>query len=141
MEIETYRLARHFIGDAEGYRPEGEKDALLAKDPMPLMRAKMLADAVAIEAELDAIESESEAIVDAAIQYTPGAARRDHRGFRLKRVTEESEMNQPNERNLTIARAMAEAVQQEMQANPTVFVMCEDIAALGGVYGDTRGLL
>jgi len=50
-------------------------------------------------------------------------------------------MNQPSERNLTIARAMAEAIQQEMQANPTVFVMGEDIAALGGVYGNTRGLL
>jgi len=69
LEIETYRLAGHFIGDAEGYRPEGEKDALFAKDPMPLMRAKMLADAVATEAELDAIESQSEAIVEAAIQY------------------------------------------------------------------------
>jgi len=50
-------------------------------------------------------------------------------------------MNQPSERNLTIARAMAEAIQQQMQADPTVFVMGEDIAALGGVYGNTRGLL
>ncbi|MEM8979934.1 MAG: alpha-ketoacid dehydrogenase subunit beta [Pseudomonadota bacterium] len=50
-------------------------------------------------------------------------------------------MNKPNERKLTIARAMAEAVQQEMQMDPSVFVMGEDIGALGGVYGNTRGLL
>ena len=50
-------------------------------------------------------------------------------------------MNVPNERKLTIARAMAEAVQQEMQIDPSVFVMGEDIGALGGVYGNTRGLL
>jgi len=50
-------------------------------------------------------------------------------------------MNKPNERKLTIARAMAESLQQEMQIDPTVFVMGEDIAALGGVYGNTRGLL
>lgn len=50
-------------------------------------------------------------------------------------------MNESNERQLTIARAMAESVQQEMQADPSVFVMGEDIAALGGVYGNTRGLL
>lgn len=50
-------------------------------------------------------------------------------------------MNQSNERNLTIARAMAEAIQQEMQSDQSVFVMGEDIAALGGVYGNTRGLL
>ena len=50
-------------------------------------------------------------------------------------------MSQTTQRKLTIARAMAEAVRQEMQADPTVFVMGEDIAALGGVYGNTRGLL
>ena len=50
-------------------------------------------------------------------------------------------MNVPNERKLTIARSMAEAVAQEMRVDPSVFVMGEDIAALGGVYGNTRGLL
>lgn len=50
-------------------------------------------------------------------------------------------MTLSNERKLTIARAMAEAIQDEMQNDPTVFVMGEDIAALGGVYGNTRGLL
>lgn len=50
-------------------------------------------------------------------------------------------MTKPNERKLTIARAMAEAMAQEMRIDPTVFVMGEDIGALGGVYGNTRGLL
>ena len=50
-------------------------------------------------------------------------------------------MTQTNERKLTIARAMAEAVAQEMRTDDRVFVMGEDIAALGGVYGNTRGLL
>lgn len=46
-----------------------------------------------------------------------------------------------NERKLTIARAMAESIAQEMRTDPGVFVMGEDIAALGGVFGNTRGLL
>ncbi len=46
-----------------------------------------------------------------------------------------------NERKLTIARAMAEAISQEMQTDENVFVMGEDIAELGGVFGNTRGLL
>ncbi|MFQ3327880.1 MAG: pyruvate/2-oxoglutarate/acetoin dehydrogenase E1 component [Parasphingorhabdus sp.] len=50
-------------------------------------------------------------------------------------------MTDTNPRRLTIARAMAEAVQQEMQQDPRVFVMGEDIGALGGVFGNTRGLL
>lgn len=46
-----------------------------------------------------------------------------------------------NERRLTIARAMAESIAQEMRSDPSVFVMGEDIAKLGGVFGNTRGLL
>lgn len=43
-------------------------------------------------------------------------------------------------RKLTIARAMAEAMAQEMRLDPRVFVMGEDIGPLGGVFGNTRGL-
>lgn len=46
-----------------------------------------------------------------------------------------------NERKLTIARAMAEATAQEMRKDEKVFVMGEDIGQLGGVYGNTRGLV
>ncbi|MCY1345057.1 Acetoin:2,6-dichlorophenolindophenol oxidoreductase subunit beta [compost metagenome] len=49
-------------------------------------------------------------------------------------------MSQVKERKLTIARAMAEAVAQEMRLDPRVFVMGEDIGQLGGVFGNTRGL-
>ncbi|WP_116473171.1 alpha-ketoacid dehydrogenase subunit beta [Zobellella maritima] len=45
-----------------------------------------------------------------------------------------------NTRKLTIARAMAEAIAQEMRTDPSVFVMGEDIGPLGGVFGNTRGL-
>jgi pyruvate/2-oxoglutarate/acetoin dehydrogenase E1 component len=45
-----------------------------------------------------------------------------------------------NERRLTIARAMAEAIAQEMRIDPRVFVMGEDVGPLGGVFGNTRGL-
>lgn len=44
-------------------------------------------------------------------------------------------------RKLTIAMAMSEAVAQEMRRDPAVFFMGEDIGVLGGVWGNTRGLL
>ena len=46
-----------------------------------------------------------------------------------------------NERRLTIARAMAEAIALEMRTDPSVFVMGEDVGQLGGVFGNTRGLI
>jgi pyruvate dehydrogenase E1 component alpha subunit len=69
IEIETYRLAGHFMGDAEGYRPEGEKDALFSKDPIPAMRRRMVAEGDATDAEADAIEARAQAMVDAAIAF------------------------------------------------------------------------
>ncbi|WP_300536884.1 alpha-ketoacid dehydrogenase subunit beta [Sphingosinicella sp.] len=44
-------------------------------------------------------------------------------------------------RRLTIARAIAEAIGQEMERDPAVLVMGEDIGKLGGVFGTTTGLL
>lgn len=44
-------------------------------------------------------------------------------------------------RRLTIARAIAEAIGQEMERDANVLVMGEDIAKLGGVFGTTTGLL
>lgn len=44
-------------------------------------------------------------------------------------------------RKLTIAKAMAEALSQEMARDDDVVVMGEDIAKLGGVFGNTAGLL
>ena len=45
------------------------------------------------------------------------------------------------QRRLTIARAMSEAIAQEMERDPDVLVMGEDVAALGGVFSTTTGLL
>ncbi|AXS39830.1 alpha-ketoacid dehydrogenase subunit beta [Breoghania sp. L-A4] len=44
-------------------------------------------------------------------------------------------------RVLTISRAMAEAIGQEMKRDERVFVMGEDIATYGGIFGATTGLL
>lgn len=44
-------------------------------------------------------------------------------------------------RKLTTAKAISEAIALEMEADDNVFVMGEDIAKLGGVFGTTTGLL
>lgn len=44
-------------------------------------------------------------------------------------------------RKLTMAAAIAEAIDQEMQRDADVFVMGEDIGKYGGIFGATGGLL
>lgn len=43
-------------------------------------------------------------------------------------------------RRITTAKAMAEAIGLEMQADPDVFVMGEDVGAYGGIFGSTTDL-
>jgi pyruvate dehydrogenase E1 component beta subunit len=44
-------------------------------------------------------------------------------------------------RTLTMAQAIAEAIGQEMERDPNVFAMGEDIGTYGGIFGATGGLL
>ena len=67
IEIETYRLEGHFMGDAEGYRAEGEVAGLKAKDPITVLRQHLLQDG-AIDAATDArLQAEAESTVAEAI--------------------------------------------------------------------------
>jgi pyruvate dehydrogenase E1 component beta subunit len=44
-------------------------------------------------------------------------------------------------RRLTTSKAMVEALAQEMERDPAVFYMGEDVGAYGGIFGSTTGLL
>ncbi|MCC7163363.1 MAG: alpha-ketoacid dehydrogenase subunit beta [Anaerolineae bacterium] len=46
-----------------------------------------------------------------------------------------------NERELTMAKAISEAIAQEMERDPRVFVLGEDVAVYGGIFGATQGLV
>ena len=74
IEIETHRLAGHFMGDGETYRPTGEKEALLAKDPIPAYRQRLFDLGVLDEVGAAAIEERARGRVDAAVQFARDSA-------------------------------------------------------------------
>lgn len=49
-------------------------------------------------------------------------------------------MNGIGKRRLTMSQAISEAIAQEMEADPEVFVMGEDVGKYGGIFGATTGL-
>ncbi len=69
IEIETTRLAGHFMGDAEAYRPAGEKTSLFARDPIVRMREHLLQEQVLDETEANAIEQVSRNRVEEAFAF------------------------------------------------------------------------
>ena len=68
LEIETWRLEGHFMGDAEGYRPKDELKSLQLRDPIPRYR-QLLCDAGVEPARLQEIEARERRIVAEAIEF------------------------------------------------------------------------
>jgi len=72
IEIETYRLEGHFMGDAEQYRPKGEVDRLTAIDPIPIYRCRLVDEGVD-SSLLDTVDGRARKEVDDAIQFARAA--------------------------------------------------------------------
>jgi acetoin:2,6-dichlorophenolindophenol oxidoreductase subunit alpha len=67
IEAKTYRHGGHSRADPAKYRPEGELESWLARDPIPTYRERLIADGVAPGA-LDEIERGALATVDRATE-------------------------------------------------------------------------
>lgn len=70
IEAKTFRFHGHVYGDADAYMDKGEKDAAMARDPVPLYRDWLIAAGHATEEELAAMESAIEREIDAAVEFT-----------------------------------------------------------------------
>ena len=58
----------------------------------------------------------------------------------MHRITP-SEPKPAASRELSFAEAIKEAIGQEMERDPRVFVLGEDIGKIGGIFAATRGLI
>jgi acetoin:2,6-dichlorophenolindophenol oxidoreductase subunit alpha len=74
IEAETYRHGGHSRADPGKYRPAEEVAAWLARDPLPMYRARLLEAGVAGEAELEKIEEDAARAVDAATEFAKAGA-------------------------------------------------------------------
>jgi len=68
IEAKTFRFQGHVFGDADAYMAKGEKEAAMAKDPVPRYRAWLLGNGVG-EGELAAIETAIDREIDEAVAF------------------------------------------------------------------------
>jgi TPP-dependent pyruvate/acetoin dehydrogenase alpha subunit len=69
LECQTYRVRGHARFEASHYRDPAEVEAWKGYDPILRMRSALLEDGLASESELDAIQSQVEASLEAAISF------------------------------------------------------------------------
>ncbi|WP_254841063.1 thiamine pyrophosphate-dependent dehydrogenase E1 component subunit alpha [Natronomonas marina] len=68
LEVQVHRRMGHFMGDAEGYRPDADVERHQARDSIERLAADLRGDGVD-EADLEAIRSDAETRVDEAIEW------------------------------------------------------------------------
>jgi pyruvate dehydrogenase E1 component alpha subunit len=66
LNVRTYRLVGHYIGDPQVYREKDEVNELReSKDPIELLRARLeLSDE-----EFEALDTEIEAVVESSVEF------------------------------------------------------------------------
>ncbi|MBV8804321.1 MAG: thiamine pyrophosphate-dependent dehydrogenase E1 component subunit alpha [Sinobacteraceae bacterium] len=69
IEARTFRFFGHVFGDDDSYMDKGEKAAAVARDPLPRFRAWLIEQSYATAAELERMESELDAEIQAAIDF------------------------------------------------------------------------
>jgi pyruvate dehydrogenase E1 component alpha subunit len=74
IEAMTFRFHGHVFGDMDGYMGKGEKDAWMAKDPVPEFRAWLVQNGHADEAELSALEADIGRQLDEAVEFALSSA-------------------------------------------------------------------
>jgi acetoin:2,6-dichlorophenolindophenol oxidoreductase subunit alpha len=69
IEAMTYRFHGHVFGDQDAYMDKARKAQAVADDPVPRFRARLIADGVAGEDQLAALEADIEAQIDEAVEF------------------------------------------------------------------------
>lgn len=154
LECRTYRTRPHAEGMGDfTYRTRAEVDQWKTRCPLLRLKEILLADRIASDEELTAIEAEIQAIVDEAMHFgqaspwpdpatasshiyesTDGAA-----GPRSSILTaHEAPVSQ--DREITFTQATHEALAAEMARQPGIFVLGEGIGIRGGNFRTTAGL-
>jgi len=156
VECKTYRWYGHSRSDPRRYRTKEEEASWRARDPIPNLAAHLVEAGIATEAEVDAIEAQVEGEIEDATAFalnspTPPVEELELYVYAPFKWTEadvarERELRVrcraggPGTRTIQYREAIQEALREEMQRDPHVFVMGEDVGLYGGAYGATRGL-
>ncbi len=69
IEARTFRFFGHNFGDPSDYIPKDEMAAAIAADPVPVLRARLIADGMASEADLIDIEAATRVEIDDAVAF------------------------------------------------------------------------
>ncbi len=69
LEFKTYRFRGHSMSDPQKYRTKEEVEQWKSRDPLEMVRDRILTNGVATEAELEAIDAKVKEVVEASVKF------------------------------------------------------------------------
>jgi 2-oxoisovalerate dehydrogenase E1 component len=147
LECKTYRTRPHAEGMGDyTYRTREEVAVWKTRCPIDRLRRSVLERGLAEESELAAIEAEIKAIVEDAQRFAeaspwPEPTSAATRVFAEARASAHADgATAAPAREITFMQATLEALTEEMEKNPAIFVLGEGIGQRGGNFRTTAGL-
>jgi 2-oxoisovalerate dehydrogenase E1 component len=146
LECRTYRTRPHAEGMGDfGYRSREEVEEWKKSCPLVRLKQFLLEQALATEADLDAIEAAVGAEVEEAHRFAE-ASPWPEPSTAASHIYAEPARNvpappaPPADREINYMQATLEALSAEMAHNPRIFVLGEGIGKRGGNFKTTAGL-
>jgi len=145
IECDTVRLWGHYNRDMEHYRPKDDRKDAQARDPIVLMRRKLIAEHQIFESALDQIDDEIQGVIEEVAARVVTSAHpnphtaRDHI-VEAPGMPVAAQWDAGNDIEVTYQRAVNLALRAELEARSEVIVFGEDVGNSGGIFGCSRDL-
>jgi pyruvate/2-oxoglutarate/acetoin dehydrogenase E1 component len=157
VECKTYRWYGHSRSDPRVYRTKEEEETWRERDPIEALKRELSEWKIASDTEIQAVEDGARQAIGHAVKFaleeSPDPNPSDlYYGLLAPPKTTAEDMARERElrhrvrtdksmRVIPYWQALNEAMREEMERDPRVFLMGEDIGLYGGAYGATRGLI
>lgn len=145
LEFLTYRYVGHSRGDARGYRTKDEERFWEERDPILQFGDALVAEQIATEDEVNEAKTEAKREVMVALkaaQNAPWPVPEEALAPEIIYSNPPVEVPEagplptgPEERTITIAQAIKEALDQELTHDDSVVLLGEDVGVPGGFGG------
>ena len=144
IEAVTYRWGGHSMrANLPEYRTKEEEREWMERDPVARLGSHLVDGKRATPVRLKELEESVELELDRAVEFAKSSPEPTVELMEASVYAPHAEVSEPATRagrELTMAEALNEALQSEMQRDERVFVMGEDVGLIGGIFGVTRGL-
>jgi len=146
VEAQTLRLRGHAAYDTGDYLTAAQIADFQSRDPLPRLRAQVVAEAGA--ARVEAMEAEINAFVEACVSVALATARPDPASLKTGLFAPpaapwawQPSLGAGAAEAMTMAQAINHALRKILAERPESLLLGQDIATYGGAFKVTEGLL